>query len=52
MYMYLPVSRTLLCREINISMNLASVDNTPVLCLSFLPYIYGPLWAHLDFIMP
>ena len=41
MYMYLPVSRQLMCREINISMNLASVECTPILCLPFLPYNYG-----------
>ena len=42
MYMYLPVSRQLLYREIKISMNLASVECTPVF-VSFISTIRS--WA-------
>ena len=43
MYMYLPVSRQLLCREINISMNLTSEEERPVFLLISIIISWGLL---------
>ena len=43
MYMYLPVSRKLLCREINISMNLTSEEERPVFLLISIIISWGLL---------